>query len=193
MVLPLGALLDGCDQVNWTARARIFQNLARSSVLIGGLLLGLGLYAPAAAALFGLIAFLLQFFSKWRFLLLQILTCPVEERISWVNEILPMQWRIAVSWASGYFIFSIFNPLLFAFAGAKTAGRFGMTWVILMAINSISMAFINTRGPKFGSLIARSEWPELRKLLESSAFSSGLYQFDWIYRSNNSTDDPTGS
>lgn len=164
MLLPLSALLDGCDQVNWTARARILQNFIRSSVLICGLLFGLGLYAPAAATLCGLLAFVLQFHAKWRLLLVQIMTCPVAEKISWVKEILPMQWRIAVSWGSGYFIFSIFNPLLFCYQGAESAGRFGMTWVIYMAINSISQAFVSTRGPKFGSLIARAEWAALRKL-----------------------------
>ena len=164
MILPLGALLDGCDQVNWTARARIIQNFGRSFVLIGGLLLGLGLYAPVLAALCGLLVFVLQFSAKWRILFTQILICPVEEKISWVKEILPMQWRIAVSWASGYFIFSLFNPLLFAYAGAKVAGKFGMTWAILAAISGISQVFMSTRAPRFGGLIAKGEWGALKSL-----------------------------
>jgi O-antigen/teichoic acid export membrane protein len=168
VISPLSALLEGCDQVNWTARARIFQNLGRSTVLIGGLFLGLGLYAPAAATLCALLVYLFQFKTKWVSLLTQILTCPIEEKISWSKEILPMQWRIAVSWASGYFIFSLFNPLLFSYAGAKVAGKFGMTWAILSAISGVCQTCVNTRGPRFAVHTARKEWGGLRRLWMTS-------------------------
>jgi hypothetical protein len=172
LVLPLSALIEGCDQVDWIARARTFQNIGKSTVLIGGLVLGLGLYAPAAAIFLSLVIYLFQFNVKWRVLLNQVLTCPIEEKISWVSEILPMQWRIAVSWASGYFIFSLFNPLLFAYSGAKIAGQFGMTWAILAAISSISQSFVNTRAPRFAALIARKEWSQLRSLWKTALFQS---------------------
>jgi O-antigen/teichoic acid export membrane protein len=164
MILPLSALLDGCDQVNWTSRVRVLQNLCRSSVLIGGLVMGLALYAPAVAMFCALIVFVFQFKAKWNSLIKQVLRCSIEEQISWVKEVFPMQWRIALSWISGYFIFSIFSPLLFASSGADAAGRFGMTWTFIMAINSISVAFSQTRGPKFGAYIAKQEWVSLHKL-----------------------------
>lgn len=34
-------------------------------------------------------------------------------RVSWKTEIWPLQWRIALSWLSGYFIFQLFTPILF--------------------------------------------------------------------------------
>lgn len=172
LILPLSALLEGCDQVDWTSRARIFQNIGRSTILIAGLSFGLGLYAPAAATLSALLIYLIQFNAKWRELFHQVRTFPVEEKISWIQEILPFQWRIAVSWASGFFIFSLFNPLLFAYAGKKVAGQFGMTWAILSAVSSLSQSFVNTRAPRFAALIARKEWAELRRLWKTALFQA---------------------
>jgi len=40
-----------------------------------------------------------------------------EHRIHWMKEVWPFQWRIAVSWLSGYFIFQLYNPVLFAYRG----------------------------------------------------------------------------
>jgi hypothetical protein len=79
-----------------------------------------------------------------------------------------MQWRIAVSWASGYFIFSLFNPILFAYSGAKIAGQFGMTWTIVSGISGICQSFVNTRAPRFGILIVRNEWPILKSLWKTA-------------------------
>ena len=191
--LPLLAILDGCDQVNWTARARIFQNIGRSSVLILLLFLGFGLYAPAIASLAALLVLAFQYFKQWKKLTSQIIASVEVEEVSWKKEIWPMQWRIAISWASGYFIFSIFSPLLFASAGAKAAGQFGMTWAFVMAISTISQSFVVTRAPRFGSLISRGDWLELRKLwrvsvvqsiglclLAFSVFISGIFLLEYF-------------
>ncbi len=177
MILPLTALVEGCDQVDWAARSRLFQNVCKSSVLIGGMLMGFGLYAPALSILCALTIYVILFGSKWRALLTQVITFPIVEKISWTKEILPMQWRIALSWASGYFIFSLFNPLLFSYAGPKVAGQFGMTWAVLSAISNISQSFVNTRAPRFAALIARNEILELRKLWRSALLQAVLSSF----------------
>ncbi|MCX6953065.1 MAG: hypothetical protein NTV51_13005 [Verrucomicrobia bacterium] len=161
---PLSALLDGCDQIDWTTRLRIFQNLTRSCTLIALIYFGFNLYAPAMAAFCALAVLAVLFVSRWHRLFRQVLTWVSVEKVSWRKEIWPMQWRIAVSWASGYFIFSIFSPLLFASGGARVAGQFGMTWAFVMAINGVSCAFVGTRGPRFGALTAKSDWTALQKL-----------------------------
>ena len=178
LILPLSALIEGCDQVDWAARVRLLQNLGRTILLIGGLLMGFGLYAPALGTLCALLIYALCFSRKWHTLLRQVLTCPIEEKVSWAKEILPMQWRIALSWVSGYFIFSLFNPLLFANAGPEVAGQFGMTWAILSAISALCQSFVNTRAPKFAALIARKEWGQLRRLWKTALLQAiGLNVF----------------
>jgi O-antigen/teichoic acid export membrane protein len=72
-----------------------------------------------------------------------------------------MQWRIALSWISGYFVFSLFTPVLFKFHGPVIAGQMGMTWSLIGAIGAISTSWISPKVPRFGMLIAQREYKEL--------------------------------
>ena len=74
---------------------------------------------------------------------------------------LPMQWRIALSWISGYFIFSFFVPVLFKYQGPLVAGQMGMTWSIISIVGAISVSWLSPRAPQFGILIAQKKYEEL--------------------------------
>jgi len=93
--------------------------------------------------------------------------------ISWRKEIWPMQWKIAVSWISGYFIFQLFNPVLFYFHGAVVAGQMGMTLIAANALLGVSIVLINAKNPEFGMLISNKDWHALdhkfNKVLGQSA------------------------
>jgi hypothetical protein len=127
-MLSVTAVLDGINQVAWNTRARALQNLTRSTVLIGALWFGGGLYSAGLGALAAVIALGTQL-SYWRPLFRQLLLLPSSDSVRWTTEVWPMQWRIGLSWASGYFIYSSFNPILFASAGTVVAGQFGMSWI----------------------------------------------------------------
>ena len=164
-LLALTSLLTGCNEVAWTARARLYQNIVRTIVLIVALNIGCELYAMGLSALLGVI--ILSIFVCCRWWNLFKLSCnrdKLTENISWKNEIWPFQWRIALSWASGYFVFSTFNPILFEFEGAVVAGQFGLTWAVIQSCGSVAQVFTNVRQPQFGSLIALQEWGKLRRI-----------------------------
>jgi hypothetical protein len=172
-LLALTSLLTGCNEVEWTAKARLYQSIVRTTVLIVALMTGLELYSMGAAAMMGVIVLGGLVCSRWRILCkLSFQRNILTENISWKNEIWPFQWRIALSWASGYFIFSTFNPILFEFEGAVLAGQFGLTWAIIQSCGSVAQVFTNVRQPKFGSLIALQEWRKLRKLWLISVFQT---------------------
>jgi len=82
-------------------------------------------------------------------------------RIDWKKEILPMQWRISLSWISGYLTFSLFVPLLFYFQGAKIAGAMGITWNLVQGLSNITSSWVTAKTPKFGMLIAQKNYKEL--------------------------------
>jgi O-antigen/teichoic acid export membrane protein len=75
-----------------------------------------------------------------------------------------MQWRIALSWASGYFVFSIFTPVLFWYHGPVVAGQMGMTWSLVNAMQ-IAVSWLAPRVPQFGILVAKRQYDELDHLL----------------------------
>lgn len=82
----------------------------------------------------------------------------VTERVNYLKEIFPYQWKIALSWVSGYFIFQLFNPVLFATEGAIVAGQMGMTMHVLNAIQSLSLSWLNTKVPLYSRLIALKDY-----------------------------------
>jgi hypothetical protein len=54
--------------------------------------------------------------------------------------------------------------VLFAYQGAVVAGQMGMSLSIATALNTLAMAWVNTKAPMFGLLIARSEFAALDRL-----------------------------
>ena len=85
-----------------------------------------------------------------------------------------MQWKIAISWVGGYFIFQLFNPVLFATEGPIVAGQMGMTLSILNAVLALSYAWVSTKVPVFSGFIARREFFKLDKLFNSTFKQSSL-------------------
>ena len=84
--------------------------------------------------------------------------------ISWWGEVWPMQWKIALSWISGYFIFQLFNPVLFHYHGPVVAGQMGMTLSASNALLATCMTWMTTKSPEFGKLIAQRNWKNLDQL-----------------------------
>jgi hypothetical protein len=128
---------------------------------------------------------LLWLMSK-RKLLLGLLRHQTGARgIRWNQEVWPFQWRIAVSWLSGYFLFWIFNPVLFAYRGPVEAGRMGMSLSLANAIQAIAVSWVSTKSAPFGTLIARKQyrqldWAFFQSLRQSSAVSLAGAVLVWL-------------
>ena len=73
-----------------------------------------------------------------------------------------------MSWVSGYFVFQLFNPVLFATEGAIVAGQMGMTLQVLTAIQSLSLSWLNTKVPLFSRLIALKDYPSLDSIFNKT-------------------------
>ncbi|MFP5504079.1 MAG: hypothetical protein ACLGIN_16460, partial [Candidatus Sericytochromatia bacterium] len=120
-VSPVFALLEGCGQVQQVAKYRLFQGLAVNVIAWTALVLQAGLFVASANLLSTCLLAGGWLWWRYRRLLADLLAAgpPGGARIDWWREIWPFQWRIALSWLSGSFSFYLFNPLLFAFAGAR--------------------------------------------------------------------------
>jgi hypothetical protein len=84
--------------------------------------------------------------------------------LSWRHEVWPLQWRSAITWGAGYFIFQIFTPVLFHFQGAAVAGQMGMTMSASNALLAVCVTWITAKSPEFGKHIALRQWAELDRL-----------------------------
>jgi hypothetical protein len=176
---PMLAAVEGCGLVGQIARLRLRQAVTGSLLTWMLLSFGAGLAAVAALPVVDFI------FSLWwlrrRGQLLTALHIrgmqPLRHRIVWRTEIFPLQWRIALSWMSGYFIFQLFSPMVFAHQGAVEAGRIGMTIAIFSAVSNIGMSWVNAKLPKLGAHIARGERRHLQRLFLQISIRSTLFTF----------------
>lgn len=172
LILPAFSMLEGCNQIQHVYLYRFVWVIVQNLTICSSVLLGLGLWTPVAGTLATLtwgVAFLWFRFRRFFRSLHQARSRP---GIDWRREMLPMQWRIALSWLSGYFCFWLFTPVLFHYRGPAVAGQMGMTWSLVSALSSVSSLWLYTRVPRFGVLIARKEYGALDRLARRSAVFS---------------------
>ena len=158
---PIFSFLEGCGFVARVARTRLTQSITGAALAWAALLLHHGLFAPALI-IFGQALAGIVWIARRRGLLFHLFRHPVgRHTIDWWTEVWPFQWRIAISYACGFFIFQLFNPILFRYWGAAEAGRMGMSLNISNAVGTIAIAWINTKAAPFGAMIARREYATL--------------------------------
>ncbi len=166
---PILAFFDGLNEIKEMTKIRLIQKSVNVFFLYGTMILGFKLYSsPIASILSVLIVFVIIGTTKKLTILKYIWKQKTHWVINYHKEIFPFQWRIALSWVSGYFIFQIFNPVLFATAGPIVAGQMGMTLQVLGGISSISMSWITTKIPLFSMLISKKEFIDLDKLFDKT-------------------------
>ena len=172
---PIFALLEGCNQVSSVYGYRSVQAVVNSIAIWSSIYLGRGLWA-APIALSATFVWAVVFLWRYRRFLRPFVVgvSTSGPGIHWRSEMLPMQWRVAVSYLSGYFTFSIFTPLVFHYQGAAIAGQMGMTLAVVSVIGSVGSIWSASKGPRFGMLIARKAYVELDHLFQRVAIASEI-------------------
>jgi glycosyltransferase involved in cell wall biosynthesis len=162
--VSLLSLLQGCGQVTQVYGVQLVQGLLRSLSACVAVLLGAGLWTAPVESFVGL-AWAGVFVGVRYHSFLQAFRVPVAgPSVSWKSEMLPFQWRIAMSWLSGYFIFSLFTPTLFKLRGSVAAGQMGMTWSLVGALATVSATWVLSKAPQFGALVAKKDYAALDRL-----------------------------
>lgn len=169
--VAIWSLLEGCNQVSNVYFYRFFQGLLGSLAVWSAILLGANLWTASIMTLAGLIyAGLFLRRNYWEFFKSLLLIKSNGPRLSWRTDILPFQWRIALSWISGYFTFSLFTPVLFHYHGPVIAGQMGMTWSLAGALSAVGAAWLTPRVPQFGMMVAQERYDEMDRLFRRLTF-----------------------
>jgi len=162
LLSPALGFLEGTGKVAEVALLRLMQGIALSCTLWVSLAAGMRLYAAPLSVLASLLVGWCFILARYRRLLVDLLAHRVAgEVVSWRHEVWPFQWRIALSVLSGYFIFYLFTPVLFAYRGPVEAGQMGMSLSIATAISTVALAWMNTKTAPFGALVAKHDWTSL--------------------------------
>lgn len=183
--LPFNSLLEGCNQVVAIQKFRFNQAVLSSLALWLTLGLGGGLWAVAVSAAVNVLRDMCLLGWQYRRFFKVFFKPASGPRICWKTEILPMQWRLALSGMVSYFAFSLYNPVMFHYHGAAVAGQMGMTLMIMMAVQSVALMWVHTKVPRFGMLIAKKDYVGLdrfwfRTSLVSLAVASSGSGAAWL-------------
>lgn len=169
------AVMEGCGKVGQVARLRLVQSVLGYAILWVALLSGAGLWAAAAVPVVSAVCTGYWLTTHGHMLgWLSSRVTDVKNQLRWRADVLPLQWRIALSWASGYLIFNLFTPMVFSHHGAVEAGRLGMALTVFSAISTIGMSWVNAKAPNFTMHIARGERHELNALFKALFLRSTL-------------------
>jgi hypothetical protein len=174
-ISPKLAVMEGCGKVGHVARLRLMQSVIGYVIFWLALYFGAGLWVafllPLAAAVFS---------SYWlRYRAPQLRTFSYrkyspDNQVNWRGDILPLQWRIGLSWASGYLIFSLFTPMVFINQGAIAAGQLGIALAIFASISTVGISWISAKAPNFVMLIAHGQRKELDLLFKQLIIRSTM-------------------
>jgi len=163
---PRLSVIEGFSKVEQVVRLRIVQAVLGYMAIWCALFAGAGLWAPTALpAINAVCTFCWLRFGQhthW----LEHRKVDVVNRMVWRKDVLPLQWRIASSWISGYLIFNLFTPTVFSEYGAAEAGKLGVALTMFSALSTIGMSWISAKASNFTIHIARGERAELNLLFK---------------------------
>lgn len=188
------SIAEGTGLVADVNKMRMYQALLAGVLAVIVLVSGFGLYATSAIAVSGTIIFSIFSYKYFKNIFLQSFINKNEHNdggISWLHEIFPMQWRIALSWISGYFIYFVMTPIAFKYFGAAYAGQLGMSLTLCNMVMATGLAWISTKYPRWGVMVSNKQQVELNKsfkkaLIQSSCFVLaglvGVYICLWLLK-----------
>ena len=159
---PFISIFQGLGKMEQMCKITFYQQLITPLCTWLGLVCGFKLYVVGISYLISVLIWQLYVWKTGMALIvIKLYKTLVTEKVEYMKEIFPYQWRIALSWVSGYFIYNMFNPVLFATQGAVVAGQMGMTMTALSAISALSMSWMNTKVPLYSNYIALKDYRKL--------------------------------
>jgi hypothetical protein len=168
--------LEGCNLVAAIQRLRLLITALTMVLMWLGLVLRFGLYALSLSML---VAALYGLYAVWRRYGSLFGTFITESRAaaySWRRHILPLLWRYALSWSSGYFIFQVYPPLAFQFRGPVEAGRVGLSLTLWMGVFAVSNSWLYAVTPRLNMFVSKRDWRGLDALFwRNLAFSGATF------------------
>jgi len=169
---PILAFLEGIGLVKNVAKARLLQQTSFIFISIIILYFKGGLFVLGLSTFFSFLVLSISILPANYSILKSIYYKKTNWVINYWKEVFPYQYKIGISWISGYFIFQLFNPILFARDGAIVAGQMGMTLAALNGIASLSMSWMSTKIALFSNYISIKDFKKLDILFNKTFFQA---------------------
>ena len=169
---PFLSFHEGLGRVHQVYKLRVIQTVIGGLASIVLLILDFKLYSFLALPIVcSIISFVwLRFNSHHLLDYHQPASKQISRHFSWFKEIFSLQWRVSLSWISGYFIFHFFQPIIFYFYGPIIAGQFGISFSILKAATNLSISWISPKLPELSRLYFSNNKSQMTKVFYRYVF-----------------------
>ena len=174
------SFLEGCLFIYEISIVRIIQNLSFIALFVIFIFSDLGLLAYGLAQLSSILVAIIFLYNQKVFQVLKSLvkTKTDNRDFNWMRDIFPLQWRVALSSISGYFIFQVADLFAFKYQGPILSGQLGFTMSLINGIFIVSNAWTASRSPLYSNLVANNKIHELQILFRKTLISSlGTFGF----------------
>ncbi len=168
LVTLLQSVYQGLDKVKQVQKNIIL--LTSFTIVVNSILLvfHFKIWALALGNFFGAITAMFILFKAAPAFWLQTYRYKVVGSYHFLKETLPLQWRYAISWASGFFIFYLYIPATYKYVGKIEAGQLGVTQALVAGLMNIAGSWVSSRVPKMNMLVSVKNKTELDVLFNRS-------------------------
>lgn len=157
---PLAALVQGCAETRSYWFFKLVQQVVNSVALWVGIAFGFGLWACALSG-FASFAWMVVWLCRHGKLLRRALGrsgAPAE--LSWLAEVWPLQWRVALGIASALITTRLLVPAVFPILGPAIAGQLGLTLTLCFLVEALGVNLVTPKTPAWGALVANGNAAE---------------------------------
>lgn len=158
---PKLSIAAGLGHLTEVLRIRVNAGIFKLLTMWILLVLGFKLYSLGISILVETIIIYLLYENRLSKFCVFKLETKEDEKFDYFKIIFPAQWRIALSWISGYFSFQLFTPLTFKYIGEVESGKIGLTIMIINAIGAIPLLWINTKIPEYSEHFGSKSYSKL--------------------------------
>jgi hypothetical protein len=163
------AICEGLGEVGQISRLRLIQSILGYTLLWTLLFSGAGLSAALAVPISSMLGTIYWLYKRKLVRSLRVIDYSesnLDGICSYSRDVFPLQWRIAISWASAYFIYNFITPIVFAKQGEIEAGKIGLALSAFNSISTVGISWVSAKIPEFGALIARNARVQLNTLFD---------------------------
>ena len=147
-------VLEGCNQILPVATFRLVQAVASVTALWLAIASGWGLWSLTAALGTTLVIACVFLFWIYARFFRQLLADRSPSTFNWKIDMWPMQWPLALQGIAGFFMLSLFVPVICTSHGPVAAGQMGLSMQVVMAVTGISTTWLSVQAPRMGTLFA---------------------------------------
>ncbi|MDG2222669.1 MAG: hypothetical protein P8L85_14920 [Rubripirellula sp.] len=145
---PALSILEGAGFREFIYRFRLVQMIAGSLVVWAALASGMRLWAlVVASAVQSILAIYITFIAKADFFRRFRDATNEASKFAWKQDVLPMQWRLALIAVAFHFATQFFTVIVLKFHGDAKAAPLGMTLAVTTPIQMLALAWVQTQYP----------------------------------------------